>query len=106
MPSHVPRSEPTKRLDILDRREVALKRAVLERLPVEKLQSAVEAVREAQLNLLKAKIVSIRHRKGFDRETQPWAKAHREIQLWQEATQDEILAKYASSVHYETNDLA
>lgn len=94
MPTHVPRSEPTKKLDILARREAALRSAVSSDVSREKLYIAAEAVRIAHLNVIKAKLAALRDRSGLDTKIEPSEKIARELKRWREISPAEIVMIY------------
>ena len=93
MPTHPPRLESTKKVDILTRRETALRRAIAERHNDDRLHHAAEAVRAAQLNISKAKLASVQLGKnGLATKIQPSVKMKKHIKLWSEITSNEIVA--------------
>ena len=104
MPTHPPRSEATKKVDILARRETALRRAILDRHNDEQLHCAAEAVRVAQLNLIKAKLASVQYgKKGLATRIVPGAKIERQMKQWCEITSNEIVAMYEENKLHEAN---
>ncbi|WP_190811436.1 hypothetical protein [Flagellimonas sp. S3867] len=56
MPIYPPRNEPTKKVEILDRKIKELKRYIVGDFSKEKILNAVEKVRIAHLNVLKARL--------------------------------------------------
>lgn len=55
MPSHVPRTTPVRKQEILEKREAELCHALKHASPQDRIYRLSEKVREAQLNLIKAK---------------------------------------------------
>ena len=94
MPTHVPRSKPTKKLDILARRETALRNALIASEGQEKLHSAAESVRIAQLNVIKAKLATFRDRGGLHTKIESGATIDRELKRWSEISPAEIVSIY------------
>lgn len=90
----MPRSEPTKKLDILARREITLRHAIAVDGGSEKLARAAEAVRVAKLNVIKARMTACNDGKGLHTKIQPGAKITEELNLWSDIATPDIVAMY------------
>lgn len=99
MPSHIPRTDATKKREQLARRGQELEHAVHAALPREHLLRAAESVRAAQLSLLKAELHWIQAAKIVGREP---GNRERNIlhdqQYWTEVAVDEIVQRYAKVI--------
>jgi len=94
VPTHVPRSKPTKKLDILVRRETALRNAIIANECEEKQHRAAESVRMAHLNVIKAKLAAFRDRDGLHTKTEPGVKIDQELKRWREILPAKIVSIY------------
>ncbi len=54
MPSHIPRSDASRKKEILEKRERELSHAIKNECSMTKVEALAEKVREAKLNLIKA----------------------------------------------------
>ena len=95
MPSHVPRTDTTKKREQLVRREQKLEHAIRSALPRDQLVRAAEAMRTAQLSLLKAELYWAEEAKFVGRDVDARiANIQRDVQRWMERSIDEILHDY------------
>ena len=99
MPRFVPRNEPIRKQEILEKREDELRHQLKHDSSQEKLSRAAEKVREAHLNYIKAqKHLSQPYRVEDDT---PEKEAHRknldeQAVLWKQYTIEEIVGAYIS----------
>jgi hypothetical protein len=98
MPSHAPRTDTTKKREQLTRRQQELQHAIRAGLPQEQVLSAVEAVRAANLSLLKAELhwaeeARLRGDDVYER----IRNIHQESQRWSNCTSDEIANEVATA---------
>ena len=98
MPSHVPRTDTTKKREQLTRRQQELQHAIRAELPHEQVLGAVEAVRAANLSLLKAELhwAEEARLKGDDAHERI-RNIHQESQKWRNRTSDEIANEVATA---------
>ena len=68
MPIYPSRNEPTRKIEVLEKREMELLKGIRINSSEEKMNDLAEKVREAQLNLIKAKLSLIRPYKSEDEE--------------------------------------
>ena len=101
MPSHVPRTDTTKKREQLERREQELLHALRSALPHEQLVRAVEAVRTAHLSLLKAERYWAEDAKitgcNVDERIR---NIQRDTQRWTERSVDEILHEHTTAMRW------
>src|SRR5690242_14562487 len=98
MPSHVPRTDTTKKREQLERREQELQHAIRSALPREQLARAVEAVRAAHLSLLKAELYWAEDAKVVGRDVDARiSNIQHDTQSWTERSIDEILHDYTTA---------
>jgi hypothetical protein len=103
MPSHPPRAlQPYSQQLTLDKRVKQLRRAIVKMEPAQKLQEATEAVRLAQLLVLKAELELIRYSEvaHFERmrkieHPKRASSIERKRDYWQTITVEAILMEYA-----------
>lgn len=98
MPSYPPRSEPTKKLEELAKREMELVFAIKRNIAGDKLIKAVEKYRQAQLSMLKAKVHTFRENE-FQKKPNP-IKLEKLEQLtkdWTDKTNDDIIEELKKS---------
>jgi hypothetical protein len=92
MPSQAPRSNSTKKREQLNRRELELAHAVRSGFSRERLVRAVEALKAAQLSLLKAELYWSENEKIRGRDVDGRiAKLRNDLQRWEEKSVDEML---------------
>jgi hypothetical protein len=98
MPSHVPRSDSTKKREQLTRRQQELQRAIHEKSPRDQILSAVEAVRAAHLSLLKDELhwAEQARVKGEDVHERI-RNIHLESQRWKDRASDAIVNDVAAT---------
>jgi hypothetical protein len=98
MPSHAPRTDTTKKREQLTRRQQELQHAIRAGLSQEQVLSAVEAVRAANLSLLKAELHWAEEAmlKGDDAHERI-RNIHQESQKWKNRTPDEIANEVATA---------
>lgn len=90
MPSYVPRTTPVRKKEILEKREAELCHALRHASPQDRINRLSEKVREAQLNLIKAK-------KHLDQSFRPEDRTvEQEQRLENFNNQTEIWIKYSS----------
>ena len=95
MPSHIPRTDTTKKEIQLSHREHELKHALHSRFTREKLVKAAEKLRTAHLSLLKAKLYWAEDARLQGRDvTAHLAKIHDEKREWMERSTEEILRDF------------
>ena len=100
MPSHVPRTDTSKKREQLARREQELDHAIRSAMSRDELVCAAEGVRAAQLSLLKAELYWAEEARIIGRGVvKPSVEAHigniqRDKQRWTERSIDEILHDY------------
>ncbi len=98
MPSHVPRTDTTKKREQLARREQKLEHAIHSVMSREQLVRAAEAVRAAQLSLLKAELYWAEDAKLVGRDVEARIEnIQRDTQGWTERSTDEILRDYTTA---------
>ena len=98
MPSHVPRTDTTKKREQLKRREQELQHAIRTALPREQLARAAESVRTAHLSLLKAELYWVEDAKVVGRDVDARiSNIQRDTQRWTERSTDEILHDYTTA---------
>ena len=104
MPSHPPRGlQPYSQQLSFDKRVKQLQRAIAKMEPARKLQEAAEAVRAAQLLVLKAELELIRYSEVAHSErmrriehAKRMKSIERKREYWQTITVEAILVQYAS----------
>ena len=95
MPSQPPRQNTAKKRVQLAKREQELTHAIRNSLPDAQLVRAAEAVRTAQLSLLKAELYWAEDPKNIYRDrTSGIPKIQRDQQMWTEKSAEEIVSKY------------
>ena len=95
MPSHIPRTNTTKKREQLARREQELEYAIRSPLPHEQLVRAAEAVNTAHMSLLKAELHWAEEAKIVGRDVDARiANIQRDMQRWTEQSIDEIMHDY------------
>lgn len=103
MPIYPPRNEPTRKVEILERRIHELERFVTGNFSKEKVVNAAEKVRMAQLNLLKARLALIKPFKRAD-DTKEVERLREKIQRdmieWAEIKVDKIIELYQEDKHH------
>jgi hypothetical protein len=103
MPSHVPRTDTTKKREQLARREQELDHAIRSALSRDRVIRAAEAVRTAQLSLLKAELYWAEEARIVGRGVLKHnveahiGKIQRDRQSWTERSIDEILHEYTTA---------
>lgn len=60
MPIYPPRNEPIRKIEILEKREMELEKCLRTKASDEKTNNKAEKLREAQLNLIKARLALIK----------------------------------------------
>ena len=97
MPLYPPRKEPIRKIQILEKRVMELLKCIRTNASEEKTKSKAEKIREAQLNLLKARLALIKPYKLDDKTEEKEIlriKLLKEIKLWQSKTLEVIIHKY------------
>lgn len=95
MPSHVPRTDTSKKREQLERREHELRHAIRAARPREQLVRAAEAVRAAHLSLLKAEHHWAEDAKLAGRDVAARvSNIERNVREWAERSIDEIMQGY------------
>ena len=98
MPSHVPRTDTTKKREQLERRQQELQHTIRSALPHEQLVRAVEAVRAAHLSLLKAERYWAEDAKVAGRDIDERIRNIQcDTQRWTERSVDEILHEHTTA---------
>ena len=98
MPSHAPRSDTTKKREQLTRRQQELQHAIRAGLPHEQVLGAVEAVRAANLSLLKAELHWAEEaRLNGDNTHERIRNIHEESRKWLNKTPNEIADEAATA---------
>jgi hypothetical protein len=98
MPSHVPRSDTSKKRGQLERREQELEHAIRTALSREELVRAAEAMRAAHLSLLKAELYWAEDAKIAGRDIDARIRnIRRDTQKWTERSIDEILDDHTTA---------
>ena len=85
MPIYPPRNEPIRKIEVLEKREMELLKCIRTNASNDKTNNKAEKVREAQLNLIKARIALIKPYKSDDRTEKNEilrTKLENEIQVW------------------------
>ena len=98
MPSHAPRADTTKKREQLTRRQQELQHAIRAGLPRDQVLSAAEAVKAANLSLLKAELhwAEEARLKGGDAHERI-RNIHQESQSWTSRSADEIANEVATA---------
>jgi hypothetical protein len=97
MPSYVPRTTPVRKQEILEKREAELCHALRQALSPDRINRLSEKVREAQLNLIKAKKHLDQSFKAEDRtveQEQRLENLNKQTELWLKYTSQEIIELY------------
>lgn len=100
MPTYPPRNEPTRKVEIMNRRIHELKRSMNEDHSNERIENVAEKVREANLNVLKARLFL---NKSFKKEDisefaiQLEEKIQKKMIFWEEIKITDIIIKYRTT---------
>ena len=97
MPIYPPRNEPIRKIEILEKRELELIKCIRTNASTEKTNNKAEKVREAQLNLLKARLALIKPYKADDKTERTdilRTKLQSEIKLWKDKQMESIINEY------------
>jgi hypothetical protein len=97
MPIFVPRTSPVRKQEILEKREVELSHALRQGASPERITRLSEKVREAQLNLIKAKKHLDQLFRPEDRtneQGQRLANLNEQTEMWNKYTSKEIIERY------------
>jgi len=97
MPIYPPRNEPIRKIEVLEKREMELAKCIRINSSEEKTNNKAEKVREAQLNLIKAKLALIKPYKVQDRSDRTErlrVKLEKEIIAWKNKSIESIIDDY------------
>lgn len=97
MPIYPPRNEPIRKIEILEKRELELEKCIRTNASPEKTGNKAEKLREAQLNLIKARLALIMPYKLED-QTDDKMKLKEKLEIerseWEEKSIKEIIESY------------
>ena len=97
MPIYPPRNEPIRKIEVLEKREMELLKCIRTNASKVKTNNKAEKVREAQLNLLKARITLIKPYKLDDitvKNEKLRTKLEKEIRVWKDKSISTIIDEY------------
>ena len=97
MPTYPPRNEPIRKIEILEKREMELSKCIRTNASEEKTNNKVDKVREANLNLLKARLALIKPFKLDDKTEKTEklkTKLEKEIEVWKTKSISSIIDEH------------
>lgn len=97
MPIYPPRNEPIRKIEILEKRELELEKCIRTNASIEKTKNKAEKLREAQLNLIMARLALIKPYKFEDQtpiKEQLKEKLKKEIIEWESKSVETIIEMY------------
>lgn len=97
MPIYPPRNEPIRKIEVLEKREMELVKCLRTNSSEEKTNNKAEKVREAQLNLIKAKLALIQPYKVQDkgeRTERLRPKLEKQTISWKDKSTESIIDEY------------
>jgi len=97
MPIYPPRNEPTRKIEVLEKREMELEKCIRTKASTEKTENKAEKLRTAQLNLIKARlalITSFKEEDNSQNNKQLRNKLEKEFKNWKTKSIQKIISDY------------